>query len=254
METYLRAVAIKKCYGAHRVLKGVNLTLRKNEILSILGPNGAGKTTLIKILATLIAKDSGRIEVMGHNPDRNERQVQRCFGYVGQDTDRSAYARLTARENLVFFARLRGLAKEIIHKRIEGLVEYFDFSGNINKLFMHLSGGQKQTVIIMRALLHDPSVIYLDEPTKGLDPVSAKRLRDFLKQYVRWENKSLLLTSHILSEVEYLADRICFMNNGNLDAGDSVENIIARTGALEDAFFQRLGINSNKRSEYGGLV
>jgi ABC-2 type transport system ATP-binding protein len=136
------------------------------------------------------------------------------FGYVGQDTDRSGYPRLTVKENMRFFGSLHGLDKKQLDKQIEKLTHYFDFHDNINKWFTHLSGGQKQTVVIMRALLHDPPIIYLDEPTKGLDPIVAKRIRNFLVQYVREEKKAVLLTSHILSEVDEMANRIALIHAG----------------------------------------
>jgi ABC-type multidrug transport system ATPase subunit len=230
MEQYLKASGIHKNYENIPILRGVTLNLYKNEILSILGSNGAGKTTLIKILATILTKDSGEIEIMGLNLNNHEQEIRGCFGYVGQDTERSAYARLTVKENLIFFAKLQGLTTKRIKQNIEKLVHYFHFEENMNKYFMQLSGGQKQTVVIMRALLHDPFLIYLDEPTKGLDPIAAKVLRDFLKKYVRNENKSLLLTSHILPEVEYLSDRIAFLNKGKINICDTLENIKAKVG------------------------
>ena len=113
MDYYLKEHSIHKSYGDAAVLNGVCLELYNNEILSILGPNGAGKTTLIKILATLIAKDTGKVEIMGLDLDRNEKDIRKLIGYVGQDTDRSAYARLTARENLIFLPNCTAYQKGI---------------------------------------------------------------------------------------------------------------------------------------------
>src|SRR5207248_2685575 len=154
MTLYLTAKEVYKSYGTTSVLKGVSLDLFEGEILALLGPNGSGKTTFIKILATLLTKDSGDIEIMGYNLDRDVDPIRHLFGYVGQDTERSAYARLTVRENLQFFGTLHGLSRKQINSQIQKLVGYFDFEANINKLFHHLSGGQKQTVVIMRALLY----------------------------------------------------------------------------------------------------
>jgi ABC-2 type transport system ATP-binding protein len=216
MTVYLTANEVYKSYGTTRVLKGVSLDLFEGEILALLGPNGSGKTTFIKILATLLTKDAGDVEILGYNLDRDVDAIRHLFGYVGQDTERSAYARLTVRENLHFFGTLHGLSRKQIERQINKLAGYFDFEANINKLFHHLSGGQKQTVVIMRALLYDPPIVYLDEPTKGLDPFVAQKIRTYLKAYAREERKALLLTSHILSEVDELANRVALINDGTI--------------------------------------
>ena len=203
MKNVLIAENVRKTYKKHKksevALDGVNFDLKKGEIHSLLGPNGAGKTTFIKILATLLTKDSGVVNILGYDLDTQENEIKHILGYVGQDTERSAYARLTVRENLQFFGSLRGLKKNYINDQIEKLGEYFEFNGSIDKQFNDLSGGQKQAVVIMRSLLHDPPIIYLDEPTKGLDVIIAKRIREFLKNYAKKEGKSLLLTSHIMT-------------------------------------------------------
>jgi ABC-type multidrug transport system ATPase subunit len=214
MTVYLSAKDVKKAYRQKQVLKGVSLELYNGEILALLGPNGSGKTTFIKILATLLIKDSGKVEIMGYDLDKHANTIRHLFGYVGQDSERSAYARLTARENLHFFGSLHGLDKKTIAAQLEKLVHYFDFESNIDKNFEHLSGGQKQTMVIMRALLYNPPVVYLDEPTKGLDPLVAKKIRAYLKRYVKDEQKSLLLTSHILPEVDEMADRVALIADG----------------------------------------
>lgn len=239
MTLCLSAQNVRKTYGTTVALNDVSLELRKGEILGFLGPNGAGKTTLIKILATLLIKDSGRVEILGYDLDRHEDEIRYLFGYVGQDTERSAYARLSVVENLHFFGALRGLTRREIDDQIEKLATYFDFKASLDKQFMHLSGGQKQTVIVMRALLHDPPLAYLDEPTKGLDPVAAKRLRTYLKQYVYHEGKSLLLTSHIMSEVEELANQIALIHQGNIVVTGTPQNLKAAVGVNEFVELQR---------------
>lgn len=218
MNEVLIAQDIRKTYKKQVALDGVNFDLRAGEIHSLLGPNGAGKTTLIKIMGTLLIKDSGTVTVLGYDLDTQENEIKHFLGYVGQDTERSAYARLTVRENLRFFGSLRGLSKDFIDEQIFTLGNYFDFNESIDKQFNSLSGGQKQASVIMRALLHDPPIIFLDEPTKGLDVIIAKRIRNFLKDYSQKEGKSLLLTSHIMSEVEELSDRVSLINKGRIGA------------------------------------
>ncbi|MBV7339079.1 ABC transporter ATP-binding protein [Chloroflexi bacterium TSY] len=230
MEQFLRANNIHKQYGEATALDNATITLHQGEILALLGPNGAGKTTLIKILATLLTKDNGQVNVMGYDLDHHPTEVRHLFGYVGQDTERSAYARLTVRENLHFFGALRGMSRGVINQQIEKLAQTFDFEPQLGKLFVQLSGGQKQTVVIMRALLHNPPIIYLDEPTKGLDPLIAQNIRSFLRSYVHQEGKAMLLTSHILSEVDELASRVALIHRGRIPVEGTPESLKGEMG------------------------
>jgi ABC-type multidrug transport system ATPase subunit len=233
MTSCISAQHVRKAYGDSVALADVSFELDQGEIVALLGPNGAGKTTFVKILATLLAKDSGQVSILGYDIDRHEREVRHLFGYVGQDTDRSAYPRLSAAQNLRFFGALRGLTRRQVDARIDKLATYFDFNHQLDKEFMQLSGGQKQTVVVMRALLHDPAVVYLDEPTKGLDVMAAKRLRSFLKDYVHGERKSILLTTHILTEVEELASRVALMHAGRIGITDTPAGLRNAVGATE---------------------
>jgi ABC-2 type transport system ATP-binding protein len=239
---YLSAQHVQKRYGKSVALRDASLELYQGEILALLGPNGAGKTTLIKILATLLRKDGGRVEILGHDLDSHPEEIRHLFGYVGQDTERSAYARLTTVENLHFFGTLRGMSKGQIDGQIDKLATYFDFRPNLDKLFTHLSGGQKQTVVIMRALLHDPPLIYLDEPTKGLDPIIAKKIRSFLQRFVRQEKKSLLLTSHVLSEVDELADRVALIHRGTIPIVGTPDQLKSSIGATESVEIEKAAL------------
>jgi ABC-2 type transport system ATP-binding protein len=224
---------VQKNYGNTVAVNNASLQLYQGEILALLGPNGAGKTTFIKILATLLTKDHGKVEILGHDLDRDPEAIRHLFGYVGQDTERSAYARLTVNENLRFFGALRGMSRRLVDQQIEKLAIYFDFRGNLDKLFVTLSGGQKQTVVIMRAFLHDPPLVYLDEPTKGLDPIIAKRTRAFLERFVHQEGKSLLLTSHILTEVDEMADRVALIHRGIIPVVGTPGELKSTLGASE---------------------
>lgn len=230
---YLSAQNVHKSYGKKVALQDASLELYPGEILALLGPNGAGKTTFIKILATLLIKDRGQVEILGHDLDRQPEEIRHLIGYVGQDTERSAYARLTVAENLRFFGALRGMSRPLIDQRIEKLAEYFDFQENLGKLFVTLSGGQKQTVVILRAFLHDPPLVYLDEPTKGLDPVIARKIRTYLKRLVAEEGKSLLLTSHVLSEVDEMAQRVALIHRGTIPVVGTAHDLKASFGATE---------------------
>lgn len=231
MEPYLTAVRVKKKYGNLTALQDASLELQQGSILALLGPNGAGKTTLIKILATLLSKDEGEVRILGRDLDRDAEGIRHLIGYVGQDTERSAYARLTVAENLRFFGRLRGMPGRQIDQQIKRLAESFEFTDQLDRLFVTLSGGQKQTVVILRAFLHNPPLVYLDEPTKGLDPLIARRIRAFLKQIVRKEGKALLLTSHFMSEVEEMADQVTLIQRGRIAVSGRPDELKAAVGA-----------------------
>jgi ABC-2 type transport system ATP-binding protein len=231
--TFLSAQHVRKTYGKFVAVQDASLELMQGEILALLGPNGAGKTTLIKILATLLTKDSGQVQILGYDLDRHPREIRHLFGYVGQDTERSAYARLTVLENLRFFGALRGMSPQEIEHQIEKLAGYFDFRAQLKQQFVTLSGGQKQTVVIMRAFLHDPPLVYLDEPTKGLDPIIARKIRAFLKNFVHAEGKSLLLTSHVLTEVDEMANRVALIQKGSIPICDTPQVLKESLGATE---------------------
>jgi len=233
MTETLSAQNVQKRYGTFMALEDASLQMHAGEILALLGPNGAGKTTLIKILATLLTKDGGKVTILGHDLERDPEDIRHLVGYVGQDTERSAYGRLTVWENLNFFGTLRGLSKVQIGNQVDQLSDFFDFHDQMDKQFVTLSGGQKQTVVIIRALLHDPPLIYLDEPTKGLDPIIARRIRAFLKKYTHARSKSLLLTSHILSEVDELADRVALIQKGRIHVSGTPQELKDGLGARE---------------------
>ena len=229
----LLAQNVSKSYGDLQALSDASIDVRQEEIHSLLGPNGSGKTTFIKILTTILKKDSGTVQIDGLDLEESEDDVRRIIGYVGQDTERSAYARLTVRENLLFFAKTRGVSKADANESIASLSEIFGLEEKIDSQFGHLSGGQKQSAVIIRALLHDPLLLFLDEPTKGLDPLAARNIRGYLKDYVSKRGRSIFLTSHILSEVEYLSDRVSLLHEGIVNITGKPDDLIESIGFPE---------------------
>jgi ABC-2 type transport system ATP-binding protein len=228
VEICLRVQHVSKAFDGAVALKDISLDVPCGHIFALLGPNGSGKTTLVKIVATLLAMDSGSVSVLGQDIAAQEARARGLIGYVGQDSERSAYARLSVRENLRFFGALRGLPKRAADAAISRLAAQFAFERELDKAFMILSGGQKQTAVILRALLTDPPLILLDEPTKGLDAAMARRIRTFLSHYVCGTGRTILLTSHTLSEVDELSDRVALMHAGAI----AIEGTAA---ALKDA-------------------
>lgn len=200
-----------------KALKNINLDIKEGEILGVLGPNGAGKTTLINILATLLIPDKGTINAFGIDVLKEANKFREIIGYAGQDSEKSAYYRLTAFETLIYFAyTFRDVKKGDIEREIKYISKKIGFSRKLNSEFSTLSGGEKQALIIMRALVHKPRLCFLDEPSKSLDPVTAKKFRAFLKDFVRKEKITTIVTTHNMSEAEEICDRIVLINEGKI--------------------------------------
>jgi ABC-2 type transport system ATP-binding protein len=233
-----------------QALRDLTLSVETGEVFGLLGPNGAGKTTLVRILATLLRATGGRATVGGYDVVQNEQQIRRIIGYAGQDSERSAYSRLTVRENLLYFAHaLRAVPIRTARERIDEISAGIGFSEQLDKAFTTLSGGQKQLMIVIRALLHHPQIVFLDEPSKSLDPVTADRVRAYLVDYARARGVTILLTTHNMQEAEGICDRLAFINKGRLQfvgtplqfrRSVTVQDIVEVTGVDQDGLVQRL--------------
>ncbi|MFW5884259.1 MAG: ATP-binding cassette domain-containing protein [Spirochaetota bacterium] len=198
---------------------GVDFALEQGEIFSLLGPNGAGKTTCIKMLATLLIPTSGSARVFGHDVVADEARVRRMMTAV-LPGERTLFWKLTVRENLRYFGSLYGLSRSYTDARIAELTGYFGVEEKLSTLVEKLSTGQRQKVVLCRALLPDPSLILLDEPTLGLDPNAARQLRALIRG-IRNEGKTVLLTTHYMYEADELSDRIAIINKGRIVALDT---------------------------------
>lgn len=206
-------------------LKGVNLKIEEGEFFGLLGPNGAGKTTLIKILATLILPTSGKACVAGYDVAKEDRLVRKSIGYVISE-ERSSYWRLTGRQNLEFFASLNNLKGAEAKKRIDELLEITELENDADRYFKDYSSGMKQKLGIARGMLTDPQVLFLDEPTKSLDPITARHLRDFIKkEIVLRQGKTVLFATHNLVEAESLCDKIAIIDKGVIKTCGSLSEI-----------------------------
>ncbi|MHA1653094.1 MAG: ABC transporter ATP-binding protein [Candidatus Thorarchaeota archaeon] len=194
-------------------LKSVNLSIPRGRVYGLLGPNGAGKTTLIKILATLVIPTSGTATIMGHDVLRDSSVVRAVIG-VCQGNERSIYWKLSARENLVFFGRLYRLTKTEAKDRADELLGQMGLLDKADEKAENLSHGMRMKIVFARALLHDPPVLLLDEPTQGLDPTFATDLRRHVQRELR--DKTILLTTHYMHEADMLCDRIALINDGEI--------------------------------------
>jgi ABC-type multidrug transport system ATPase subunit len=227
-------------------LRGVTFEVRRGEAVALLGANGAGKSTLLRILATLSFPTSGRALVAGHDTSEDPRAVRRQLGYHA-GSDQGFYPRLTGLQNLLFFGQLNHLAQRDAQNRITELAEQFHLRDALDQQVRTLSSGTTQRLSLARALLHKPTVLLLDEPTRSLDAIAAAEFRRFLStQVLRNAPTTLLFASHALSEIEQLADRVAVIDQGRLIAFDSVPALLGKTGAatLERAFFRLTGSTS----------
>ena len=201
----------------------VNFKVRSGEIFGLLGPNGAGKTTTIKLLATLLIPDDGEAWVNGYHIVQEADKVRESIG-VSLYSDRGLYWKLTGRENLRYFAYLYHLPPKVAEKRIEELLEIVDLKGDADKLVEEYSTGMKAKLNLARALLNDAPILMLDEPTLGLDPHSARKVRELIMK-LRGEGKTILLTTHNMEEADHLCDRIAIINKGKIVALGTPEEL-----------------------------
>ena len=210
--------------GVHKTFKGrdilhdVNLEVRRGELLGLLGPNGAGKTTLMKMMATLTIPDRGTIEVDGIDVEKDPLLVRSRIGLCGSD-DRSFYFRLTARENLTFFGALAGLRGRRLQRGIQKALRDVSLSDAIDRRFGDFSSGMRQRMMVARALLSDPDILFFDEPTRAVDPIHADELRRMLREeLVERRGKTIVLATNLLEEAWAICDRVAVVSNGTIAA------------------------------------
>lgn len=211
-------------------LSNINLHVKKGECFCLLGPNGAGKTTLIKILSSLILADKGIVKIAGYDLETQNQIVKSKIGFLGSQ-ERSFYWRLTGRQNLDFFARFYNLTPQLAKRRINQLADIFKVKNIINDRFSQYSSGIKQKFSIIRSLLHQPQILFMDEPTKSLDPKAARDLQQLIKyDLAAKQKKTILFTTHNIQEAEYLSDRIAILDKGIIKALGTQQELQKLTG------------------------
>lgn len=241
MENIIEVKNLSKKFGEFTAVSNISFSVKQGEIFGFLGPNGAGKSTTIKMLTTLLHPTSGGIELNGHNPMTNSAAVRRSFGIVFQDP--SLDDELTAWENMEFHGVLYGLEKSLRRERTEELMKFVDLWDRKDSLIKEFSGGMKRRLEIARGLLHHPKVMFLDEPTLGLDPQTRNHMWTYLQQLNKTEGVTVFFTTHYMEEASRIAQRIAIIDHGKIIAVGTTEELLAltQTTSLEDAFLKLTG-------------
>jgi ABC-2 type transport system ATP-binding protein len=214
---------LSKKFGDFTAVSNINLNIEKGEIFGLLGPNGAGKTTTIKMLATLLKPSSGFAEVWHRSVLKEQDAVRRSIGIVFQDP--SVDTELTGSENLDFHARMYGLNKEERERRINEVLDLVELNDRANVFVKFYSGGMQRRLEIARGLMHYPKVLFLDEPTLGLDAQTRHRIWDYIKRLNKAQKVTIVLTTHYMEEADYLCDRVAIMDHGKIIALDIPNNL-----------------------------
>lgn len=218
---------LKKSYGKNEVLRGVNLSVKRGTMLALLGPNGAGKTTTVRIMSTLLGFDSGTVIVEGHDVASSPDEVRAVIGLTGQSA--AVDEILTGRENLIMMGQLYRLTKRSAIARADELLEQFDLTGAANRSVKTYSGGMRRRLDLAVSLIATPPIIFLDEPTTGLDPRSRIAMWDIINK-LKADGKTILLTTQYLEEADQLADNIIVIDGGKVIAEGTAKSLKAKVG------------------------
>ena len=239
------ARGITKTFGTVHAVRDLDVRVGPGEVFGLLGPNGAGKTTTLRILATLVKPDAGTATVAGHDVLRRPEEVRRLIGVVNGGM--GLYDRLTGREVLHYFGRLYGMGRRAVEARIAELDDLLGLGETLGRRCGGFSTGMKQKIVIARAVLHDPPVIFFDEATSGLDVMARRAVLDFVRRYPG-EGRAVVYSTHVMGEVEELCDRAAIIYRGRTIAEGPVGALVAESGEadLERAFFRLV-----ERSERG---
>jgi len=237
----IRVSHLIKKYGDFTAVNDISFEVAQGEIFAFLGPNGAGKTTTIKILTTLLKPTSGEVELDGLNPAVEHNEARKRFGIVFQDP--SLDEELTAYENMDFHGVLYKVPGKIRAERIEHLLKLFELWDRRKDFVKTFSGGMKRRLEIARGLLHTPKIVFLDEPTLGLDPQTRNQLWTHVKKLNEDEQVTVFMTTHYMEEAERVAQRIAIIDHGKIVAQGSAQELKEQTGAetLEGAFLKLTG-------------
>lgn len=232
-ESLIKIENLSKTYkDSHEpALKDISLTISGNEIFGLLGPNGAGKTTTLNILCGFYKKDGGNVQVYGYSLDKELRQIKKIIGVVPQDI--ALYETMTARENLRFIGNMFGMKGKKLSERIDECLELLGLQNNANRLVKTFSGGMKRRLNLIAGILHEPQILFLDEPTVGIDVQSRSVILDYLKELNK-KGTTIIYTSHYLEEAEQLCSSIAIIDNGKILIEGNIQSLIQNNDEYTD--------------------
>ncbi len=230
---------LEKTLGKNKVLRGISFSAQAGEIFGLLGPNGAGKTTTLRIICTLLSPDGGKVEVLGFDTHTAPQEVRKRVGVVTADI--GVYPRLSARENIAYFAQLSGVPDGDLKRRVDGVIQRLDVGSFADQRAESLSSGQKQKLAIARAIVHDPQVLMFDEPTSNLDVLASREVREFMVES-KGRGKCVIFSTHVMHDAERLCDRITILHEGRVVASGSTAEVRGARRDLEDAFLELVGV------------
>ena len=243
---YINIENLTKDFGKIRALNEVSLQVKQGETFGLVGPNAAGKTTLVRVLSGLLSPTAGRAAVGGFDVITARRDVKRITGLLPETP--GTYEDLTAREFLQFIAELYSVPKSQIRKRIEQLLTLFDLADRGNDLLAGYSAGMRQKLMLASTIVHDPPVLFLDEPTSSLDPAAARTVKDLIDHLAEEAGRTIFISSHQLPLIEEVSDRIAILHEGKLLALGTLDSLLTQTGTskLEEAFFKVTGLKKRE--------
>jgi ABC-2 type transport system ATP-binding protein len=244
MESCIETTSLTKAFNGFRAVDSIDLKIERGCFFGFLGPNGAGKSTTIKILTGLMAPSSGSARILGFDLAKEPLEIKRRIGVVPEDL--CLFENLTAREYLTFIARMRLMPKDVYLKRIDELLNLFDLSDKEKVLVLEYSHGMKKKLSLAAALIHDPELLFLDEPFEGIDAVASRTIRSVLSTLVRRES-TIFLTSHILDIVEKLCSHVAIINKGQLVLQSPMGSFSDGKG-LEQAFIDAVGESAEAKA------
>jgi ABC-2 type transport system ATP-binding protein len=241
MDVIVETKDLAKTYGNPKkgevqAVKGINLQIQKGEIFSLLGPNGAGKTTTISMISGLLEPTRGDAFIGGHSIMHQPLEAKRLLGVVPQEI--ALYPTMNARQNLEFFGRMYGLKGEDLAHRIDAMFEFVELKDRQSDRIETYSGGMKRRINIAAGLLHDPQVVYMDEPTVGIDPQSRRRVLDTVKQLKEQRGMTVLYTTHLMEEAQELSDRVGIIDHGEIIALGTPGDLILQVGEQDRLIFK----------------
>ena len=241
MNNIIEITSLRKSYGEIKAVKDVSLSVNKGEMFGLVGPDGAGKTTTIKMLTTLLNPTSGKISIDGLDPVKDQDKVRKSFGIVFQDP--SLDDELTACENMDFHGVLYHVPAVLRKQRIEELLKFVELWEKRNDLVKTFSGGMRRRLEIARGLLHTPGILFLDEPTIGLDPQTRNHIWTYIKELNNTKNITVFFTTHYMDEAERVAQKIAIMDHGKIITQGTLDELKdqTKTDSLENAFLKLTG-------------